>query len=90
MEKRCHFAHRVFRAFHLNVGHTVGELLWHVLAQHGLGSKLQRLGYELVPVSLRAFHGHEKVSILDLARVDVYPRDFHIRATLNAERLDVL
>ena len=90
MEERCHLASGVLGVGHLHIGHALGLRLRHVLAQHGLRPELYGLGDELVPVDLRALHGHEQMSRLHFSGVDVYSRDVYVHVADDGQRLGVL
>ena len=62
-----HGSDGLFRRSHLYVGHALGLLLRHVLAEDRHGTLANRLAYETVAIDLRALHGHEEVALLHLA-----------------------
>ena len=66
IEQCCHLAYCIFCALYLNIGDAILKGLRHVLAENSLGAKLQSLRDELMTIGLRAFHGYEEVTILDL------------------------
>ena len=70
---------------HLYIGHSLGKLLWQLLAKHSDSALLYGFWYEFMSIHLRSAHCDEEVSLFDAAGINVYALYLTVCIAMNAD-----
>ena len=90
IELRSHLTHPCFGRFDCHISNARFPFIGEVFAQNGYRPLLDGFGNELVTVGLGSRDGHEQLSCLNTAGINVYALDVYFYITDDVQYFDIL